>query len=224
MPLPFCIEKLIRLYKIWKRGPRAANDHATNIPVLCALGLLFEVRSVLELGSGLFSTLSFLNKDLFPDLEFIHSYENNPEWHAKVNEQTRRDNRITLTYVDGPLAVLVPGIELSTYDLIFIDDGTKAAVRAESIKAVVRHHSPHNVIVVHDFDVETYIRAAEGVSKQFTMKAYNPHTGILWDAAALTTRQLRLANRLIRKNVHRLEPTDAHTWHEVLKPLAKKRY
>ena len=218
MKYPSWFQTLRRQYKKWRLGPRSSNDHATHIPVLVALGLLTEVRSVLEFGSGTFSTLTFLNREAFPNLETIRSFENDAEWYAKVKEQTDHDPRITLNYVDGPLSTLVPTLDLSAYDLIFIDDATKATLRAETIRAVVAHCNARNMIVVHDFEVGTYQRAAEAAAQRFRMTAFNPNTGVLWQGRRLSHAALSRVNRVLRRQ-SMLDLTDIHSWHQVLMPI-----
>lgn len=220
MNYPFWFQNLRRRYKKWRLGPRSANDHATHIPVLVALGLLTEVRSVLEFGSGTFSTLTFLNREAFPHLETILSFENDAAWYAKVREQVSHDPRITLTYADGPLHALVPDLDLAAYDLIFIDDATKASLRAETIQSVVAHCGPRNVIVVHDFEVGTYQRAADAASQKFRMTAFNPNTGVLWQGKRLTYFALSKVNRALRRNAA-LDLTDIHSWHRELMPIQR---
>jgi predicted O-methyltransferase YrrM len=211
----------VRQYKAWRLGPRAFNDHATHIPTLAALGVLLDVRSVLEFGSGMFSTITFLDRALFPNLASLHSYENDAAWYENVKAKTGRDNRLTLNYVEGPLHGLAGRLNLGAYDLIFIDDATTASLRAETIQQVVRHRGPRNVIVIHDFEVEAYQRAAAEMPKRFTMTAFNPNTGVLWEGDILSARRLRAANRLIRSGAPQVAPEDAKAWRETLLRLVK---
>ena len=50
---------------------------ATHLPVLELMKRVSNIRKILELGSGEYSTRKFLE---FPNLETLYSYEDNEEW------------------------------------------------------------------------------------------------------------------------------------------------
>src|SRR6185295_2581550 len=78
----------------WARyflAPRARNDYATHIPILIGLARLREIRSVLEFGCGNYSTLTFLNRFAFPQLERLHSIENDDSWASTMQEAAKDD-------------------------------------------------------------------------------------------------------------------------------------
>ena len=67
-----------------------ASPYATHLPVLSAASSVMKVRSVLELGSGPFSTPLFLGRRVFPDLEKLISHEDDPRSAAVVTERVGR--------------------------------------------------------------------------------------------------------------------------------------
>ena len=60
-----------------------------------------KVRSVLELGSGPFSTSLFLDRRVFPDLEKLTSYEDDLRWAALVAERVGTDPRLDFRVVES---------------------------------------------------------------------------------------------------------------------------
>src|SRR5262245_54771374 len=101
-------------------APRALNDYATHIPILIGLARLREIRSVLEFGCGHYSTLTFLNRFAFPDLERLHSIENDDAWALAIQEAAKNDPRWSLEVVNGEISDAIPDLE--SFDLILIDD------------------------------------------------------------------------------------------------------
>src|SRR5439155_25567212 len=51
-----------------RRPSRSRMDYATHLPILVGLSQSLKVKRVLELGSGMYSTLTFLDSNLFPEL------------------------------------------------------------------------------------------------------------------------------------------------------------
>ena len=125
------------------------DRYASHVRVLQALPSVIDVRRVLELGAGDYSTRVFLS---MPDLEQLTSIENDPEWAERAaTDDVRHDMRL----VSGPIALNLPPLE--DYDLVFIDDSTSAADRAGTIRAVLSQ--PHPPVVIHDCEVAEYAAA-----------------------------------------------------------------
>ena len=186
---------------------RAANDYSTHVPVLIGLSRLRRIRSVLEFGCGYYSTLTFLNRAVFPRLERLHSIENDKSWSERVAELAKRDARWTIDMIDGDIAGCISNLDLEGFDLILIDDSKTSAERAATIRAIANRQPQHPWIVIHDFDVEEYRNAARGFQQQHSFRAYNPHTGLAcnkpFDVASL--------DRLLKQNKH-LPPDDINAW------------
>src|SRR6185503_16450373 len=100
-------------------APRARNDYATHVPILIGLARLREIRSVLEFGCGHYSTLTFLNASAFPDLERLHSIENDDAWATTIQEAAKDDPRWSLQLVNGEISESIPDLE--SFDLVLID-------------------------------------------------------------------------------------------------------
>src|SRR5215212_3358405 len=90
----------LRLCVKYFSTPRARNDYATHVPILIGLARLREIKTVLEFGCGHYSTLTFLNRSAFPDLEKLQSIENDDTWAATV-QKAASDDRWTLKLVNS---------------------------------------------------------------------------------------------------------------------------
>ena len=164
-------------------APRAINDYATHIPILTGLARIRQIRSVLEFGCGRYSTLTFLNRTAFPHLERLHSIENDDSWAATIQQIAQEDRRWSLQLVEGEISETVSNLDLESFDLILIDDSKTSAQRAATIRAVGLKQPERPWIVIHDFEVEEYRRAASGFRHRHRFRAYNPETGVVANQA-----------------------------------------
>lgn len=187
-------------------APRARNDYATHVPILIGLARLREIRSVLEFGCGHYSTFTFLNASAFPDLERLHSIENDDSWAKAIRPVAKYDQRWTLQLVDGEISGAIP--ELESFDLILIDDSKTSTQRAATIRAVAAKQPQHPWIVIHDFEVDEYRDAAAAFKHCQRFRAYNPETGVV----ANSSLDLRSLDRSLKQNAKALEPDAIKDW------------
>ncbi len=188
--------------------PRALNDYATHIPILIGLARLREIRSVLEFGCGHYSTLTFLNASAFPQLERLHSIENDYEWAATIQEAAKDDRRWTLRLVDGEISDSVPGLDLESFDLILIDDSKTSAQRAATIRAVACKQPQQPWIVIHDFEVDEYRDAASLFKHRHRFRAYNPETGVVSNEI----NDWKTTDRVIKSRAKLFQPDAISQW------------
>jgi len=130
------------------------DRYASHVKVLEALPSVLNIRRVLELGAGDHSTRVFLS---MPGLEKLTSIENDPAWAERA---ATTDDRHEMRLVSGPVALNIPPLE--DYDLVFIDDSTSAAERAQTIRAVLSQ--PHPPVVIHDAEVPEYAQVISELS------------------------------------------------------------
>jgi hypothetical protein len=187
--------------------PRARNDYATHVPILIGLARMREIKRVLEFGCGYYSTLTFLNRAAFPHLELLHSIENDASW-AETMQVSVDDARCVLKLVNGEIADSVRDLDLETFDLILIDDSKTSTQRASTIRATAAKQPQRPWIVIHDFEVEEYRKAASGFKQRHTFKAYNPYTGLVGNQAT----DVKSLEQLVKKNSKSLEPDDLEGW------------
>jgi predicted O-methyltransferase YrrM len=197
----------LRLCAKYFSTPRARNDYATHVPILIGLARMREIRNVLEFGCGHYSTLTFLNRTAFPHLERLQSIENDVSW-AETMKASVNDDRCILSLVTGEIADRVRELDLEAFDLILIDDSKTSAQRASTIRAIAARQTQRPWIVVHDFEVEEYRKAAIGFKQRHTFRAYNPHTGLVCNK----TLDVKLIEQLVKKNSKALAPDDLEGW------------
>lgn len=209
---PFVPAPLRRCAKYFTT-PRAENCYATHVPILMGIARTREVRKVLEFGCGFYSTLTFLNLGVFPHVERLESIENDAAWAETIQETAKNDSRWTLNLVDGEISDAVSTLDLEAFDLILIDDSQASEQRVCTIREVAKR-APHRPwIVIHDFEIEDYRRAAAGFRQTHRFKAYNPNTGLLWNNTT-HARRAKSIDRVIKANSKALEPDDIDSWKE----------
>jgi predicted O-methyltransferase YrrM len=195
---------------------RSKNDYATHLPVLVGLAKATTIRSVLELGTGQYSTTTFLNRRIFSDLEILHSYENDVSWANSMRRVTEADSRATLNVVNGSIAAAMSGLDITDYDLVFVDDSLSADERVKTINTLRDSQPEISIIVIHDFEVPQYVQAAWAFRHRFAFKAYNPETGVVWQTGNKIADTLKRIDSIMKRNANSLEPDDVDGWLRVL--------
>ena len=201
----------MRLYSKYFSAPRARNDYATHVPILIGLSSIREIRNVLELGCGRYSTLTFLNRSAFPHLEQLRSVENDTAWAETISEAVKNDRRWSLTRVAGGIADAVSMVDLEEFDLILIDDSQTATQRASTIQAICSKDPRRAWVVIHDFEVSEYRRASSGFRQKYAFKVYNPWTGLVWNSVT-EARRAKALDRVLKEHAKNLEPDDVDGW------------
>jgi hypothetical protein len=195
-------------------APRAEKDYATHVPILVGLSNAVVIKRVLELGCGEFSTLTFLNRFVFPDLVKLDTFENNRFWLDRVSALTAEDSRVTTNYADGDIETVAQDLNVDEYDLIFIDDSTSADQRARTI-AEIASKKCKALVVIHDFEVQEYQKAAGPFEHRFIFKALNPMTGIVWNDNQSRMKSLKRIHGLLKRFARSIEPDDVEGWARV---------
>ncbi len=164
-----------------------ADPYASHIPVLKAIGNAATITSVLEFGCGRYSTLTFLDRSIYPFLTALVSYETDVQWKATMEGIVGGDPRVVISVVNRSNgtpptpADMAYFSELGDYDLILIDDGPSDNDRVLTIKAVCER-SPDSIVVIHDWDVLLYREVSRGAFDH--IKVYDdisPYTAMLWN-------------------------------------------
>jgi hypothetical protein len=175
-----------------------------------------EIKSVLEFGCGYYSTLTFLNRSIFPHLETLQSIENDASWASTIQQAANNDKRWVLNLVDGEIADHVNPVKMTSgakpleaYDLILIDDSQTCTQRAATIQAVAACQPERPWIVIHDYEMEEYRTAAKGFEQRHTFKPYTPQTGLVCNKA---TREVKSLRPVLKKHSRKLEPDDVEGW------------
>jgi hypothetical protein len=190
------------------------NPFSTHIPILVGISSFFKIKNVLEIGSGDYSTGLLLNKEIFPDLELLDSYEEDIFWGEKIKSNYAYDKRLDLHCVPYPMSDNIKNLDLKKYDLVFIDDSKNATDRSMTITEVSKIAHENNLIVIHDFENEYYRTAARKIKNHFTFSLFTPCTGVLWQKS-VDKKQLFLISQKVRKNRNKISTTDFNGWKEV---------
>ena len=213
------MRSLLRFSKNGYIPPHGQDPFATHLPILAAIGRLFKIERVLELGCGQYSTLTFLQPKVFPYLKVLHSYESDSLWVEKIASMVKDDPRVKVVCIENSLESFVNTIQFERYDLVFIDNSMIYEERAKTIKAVVEKYSPNNLLVVHDFEAEIYQQAMCAVPNQFVFEALIPNTGMGWKDLSFDTIKLKEVNTLIKENSMKIHVDDLDGWIKKLDEL-----
>lgn len=191
---------------------RRQQGYLTHLPVLLAVAEEISVKRVLELGCGDYSTLAFLDRDCFPDLHTLVSLENYVEWASKI-AQRAGDDRLDMHIIEGPLADALGAFDLNSFDLIFVDDALTRDERARTISTLAAANLVRPIVVIHDFDIPIYRRAARGFRRRLRFTALNPNTGVVWNRPDFVGRRVKSMNAFVRH--HRTDiPLDDRVAHQ----------
>jgi len=145
---------------------------ATHLPVL-ELMKRTNIKRILELGSGEYSTKKFLE---FPDLERLDSYEDDEIWFDTIRKL--KDVRLDMN-LEKDLVKVVGELDLDFYDLIFVDCSKSPEERVAVIKEIVKQH-PKAIVVIHDFENKIY-QAEAKFDHKIIYDELVPNTAILWN-------------------------------------------
>ena len=147
------------------------EPQGTHVPVLKSIGQLFpEIKTVMEFGSGEFSTLTFLNRVIFPNLERLVSTEAQSEW--AENTRTRVG--------DDPRWTLIPDDEtelIADVDLIFVDSLTGES-RVRTLNKILAMNF-QGIIVCHDSQEPYYRETLPKFPYRYNFPQHIPNTAIL---------------------------------------------
>ena len=154
--------------------------YQSHVPVLIALARLLKPRAVAELGMGDYSTSVFLDRNLFPTVERLSSFETDQEWFDKVRKKHGDDSRFEPQLVPSPMWKTAIKLRADAFDLIFVDDlGEIGRMKTILALRLAKGITRGPVIVVHDVE-RPRVRAATLV---FPNRKYfrdlSPQTGAL---------------------------------------------
>jgi hypothetical protein len=213
----FYVRKALGLpvHYYFKRAP-VGLAAGTHLPILLGLARLFLIRNILEFGSGKFSTLSFLDRRYFPEAERVHSFETDYNWKQRVEAQAAGDRRLMIELIDADVPRFAASCDYPTYDLVLVDNGP---ARAETIAEVAAHRLDWKLVVIHDFEMLPYQRAARAIRKKFCFDAYCPHTAVAWNEEKLgfSPRAIfRRMNRTLAQYAESVEAIDTERWVQII--------
>ena len=194
---------------------RAENPYATHVPILVGVAAACSPRSLIEFGSGTFSTLSFQDEVAFPSLQRVDSYENNRQWFEQVREGLTSNSCVNLHYVEGEMYQAVCGANTSRAEMIFIDDSPTAKARLPTVREVARRCGTEPCVVLHDYDLWRLRLAARGFEHCVSFDAFNPQSCVMWHGHPERRPIFECVARVIRQHAADLPLTNIRGWMEV---------
>ena len=151
--------------------------YSSHLPVLVFIPRAFTIQHVVELGTGAASTPTFLRKNIYTDLKSLTSYENAPGNPSLAKVASIEDPRFNLVMVEGAMANV--SLNLSSTDMLFIDDSVSVEDRVATIKMVIATRYD-GLIVLHDYNNVAYQRAMVHRPKAVVRYSNLPHTAVFW--------------------------------------------
>jgi hypothetical protein len=195
--------------------PRSQNPYATHVPYLVGVVGLTRPRRVLELGSGVFSTLTLVEPSLCPSVELVDSYEDDLEWFESMESRLRNNGRAHLHLVSSPIASTIAAIDLNLYDLVIVDDSRTCAERSRTLRSVFSQWSSLKVSMVHDFEIDEYQHAVSCPLERMIFTGYQPCTGVLWRKDYIARARLHELKRTVAAYSQHLDVANAAGWREL---------
>jgi hypothetical protein len=139
-----------------------SHEYGTHLPVLEAVCLLSNPKTVLEYGGGLYSTKFFLSLQI----KELWTVETDSFWAAEIASGDERHQ-------------IVAAPPSRTPDLILIDDGFSLEERVGTIEKVSAGR-PDALVVIHDFEQPDYRNAAM-FDETAVFNGLSPWTGVMWN-------------------------------------------
>jgi len=209
---------VIRRVTLRRLPPRNAIDYATHVPILVGLGCSLRIARILEFGAGLYSTLTFLNRSAFPGVTSVSTIESDSDWVSRVYAAAKDDPRLRIRHVPEPIERILPELDLADYDLILVDSSTEAERRAALIRQLANQSTGTGLVVIHDFEIDLYRRAAKGFLNRIEYSAFNPCTGVLWRASWDGEKKvLKDLRGIVCRHAKALAPHDVESWAAVFR-------
>jgi predicted O-methyltransferase YrrM len=194
---------------------RSAEPYATHVPVLVGVAAAIRPQSLVEFGSGSFSTLSFLDDVAFPTIKRVDSYENNLEWFEQVRQRMPANPSVHLHYVEGDMYRAVDSVKTTSASMIFIDDSPTAQARVSTVEEVARLCGTGPVVVLHDNDLWRLRLSTRKFEHRISFDAFNPQCCVMWHGHPELEVVIQNVDRVIRQHSAFTPLTDIHAWRKV---------
>lgn len=193
--------------------------YSSHVPVLMAVARCVRVERVLELGCGHFSTITLLDRRAFPDLACLDSLEDDAAWMQEIEEATRDDSRLNLSFVNGDWEARIANTDFDQYDLVFVDNGRTITERQQSIRWVAERATNRNIVVVHDYEQTAYRVAVRALRHRVDFSALLPNTGVAWREAKIDRTRLMALKNLIGQKSSEIPPDSIQEWAKVFEAV-----
>ncbi len=200
---------------------RSNEPYATHVPILVGVAAAFKSESIIEFGSGTFSTLAFLNETAFPFIRRVDSYENDQKWFNQVRKELTRGARVNLHFVEGEMHQAVGAANPTNADLIFIDDSPTAIARVPTVREVARRCGVQPIVILHDNDLWRLRLASRRFENRISFNTFNPQCCVMWHGHPERMSALRRIRHVIRQYSTNIPLTNIEAWMQAFKKELK---
>jgi hypothetical protein len=174
------LKECVKISNNWRNK---LDPYSTHLPVLKMLGQLDGIETIVEFGSGPYSTKEFLNTEIYKDLKILYSFESSIEWIKTVASKISDDRFIPIYNVTEQKSLSLFKL-IKKIDITFVD-GASSEMRIPTVKSAILQKS--KIVVVHDTENPDYIEVFDLFRYHHTYSSLNPHTTIftnstdVWD-------------------------------------------
>jgi len=126
---------------------KSAGSH---IPVLKSIAKKMNIKNVIEVGTGLFSLKTFLDRSCFPDLEKLYSYESSNLWIEYMNS-IFKDKRWRIKLIEDNYDLSKDMMSNSKVDLVFVD-----ALYEHRLYVLNNFKDLYDIFVLHDCELDQF--------------------------------------------------------------------
>lgn len=126
---------------------RSAGSH---IPVLRSVAQNMNVQNVVEIGTGLFSLKTFLDRSYFPNLKRIYSYESSDLW-IEYMKSILKDERWYIKLIENSSEMVEDIRSRGFVDLVFVD-----GLYEHRLFALEQLKDLSDIFVLHDCELNQF--------------------------------------------------------------------
>lgn len=126
---------------------KSAGSH---IPVLKSIAQKINIKNVIEVGTGLFSLKTFLDKSCFPDLKKLYSYESSNLWIEYMNSFFK-DKRWSVNFIKDNSSLAKDMVSHDSIDLVFVD-----GLHEHRLFVLNNFKDLYNIFVLHDCELDQF--------------------------------------------------------------------
>jgi hypothetical protein len=194
---------------------RSNEAYATHSPILVGVAAAFRPESIIEFGSGDFSTASFVDEAAFPSIRRVDSYENDREWFDQVRQKLSSSRLVNFHFVAGDMYKAVRAANPAAADMIFIDDSSTTRARVSTVEEVARSCGTRPLVVLHDNDQRRLRLATLKFEHRASINTFNPQCCVMWHGHPERAARLQRVGGIIRDHGASIPVTDIRGWAKV---------
>jgi predicted O-methyltransferase YrrM len=157
------------------------EPYGSHVSVLVQIAQSLRPHRIAEFGMGRFSTSVFLDRTVFPFVEKLTSFEDDPEWFSVITREHPPNSQFEANLVSSPMWKTALRLRASDYDLIFVDDSKNQRDRSKTLLALrlAKGITKGPVVVVHDVELPRLRAMTMLFPRRRYFRSLRPQTGVL---------------------------------------------